>query len=181
MLDAGHGGIDTGTSSAMGLHEKDLVLDVVKRVRKALQSRGAYTVDLTRDDDTYIPLGQRVRVARNYSADLFVSIHADSNPSSSVYGASVYTLSDSGSDKEAAALAQKENQSDIIAGVDLSNEDSPVASILIDLTQRDTMNRRHVSPKRPSRSCGRQRTFCRASLIAPPPSPSSRRPMFPPC
>jgi N-acetylmuramoyl-L-alanine amidase len=141
VLDAGHGGIDTGTSSADGLHEKDLVLDVVQRVKKALQARGRYKVYLTRDDDTYIPLGQRVRIARSYDADLFVSIHADSNPNPSVYGASVYTLSEAGSDKEAAALAAKENQSDIIAGVDLSNEDTPVASILIDLAQRDTMNR----------------------------------------
>jgi N-acetylmuramoyl-L-alanine amidase len=141
VLDAGHGGIDNGTSSSGGMHEKDLVLDMVKRVRKDLQSRGSYKVYLTRDDDTYIPLGQRVRIARSYDADLFVSIHADSNPTPSVYGASVYTLSESGSDKEAAALAAKENQSDIIAGVDLSNEDTPVASILIDLAQRDTMNR----------------------------------------
>lgn len=141
VLDAGHGGIDAGTSSTQGLLEKDLVLDMVKRVRTALQDRGIYKVYLTRDDDTYIPLGQRVRIARSYSADLFVSIHADSNPNPSVYGASVYTLSEEGSDKEAAALAAKENQSDIIAGVDLSNEDTPVASILIDLAQRDTMNR----------------------------------------
>jgi len=141
VLDAGHGGIDTGTTSGDGMHEKDLVLDMVKRVKKALQSRGLYKVYLTRDDDTYIPLGQRVRIARSYDADLFVSIHADSNPNKSVYGASVYTLSEAGSDKEAAALAAKENQSDIIAGVDLSNEDTPVASILIDLAQRDTMNR----------------------------------------
>ena len=141
VLDAGHGGIDTGTSGVTGLHEKDLVLDMVKRIRKSLQARGTYKVYLTRDDDTYIPLGQRVRIARSYDADLFVSIHADSNPTPSVYGASVYTLSESGSDKEAAALAAKENQSDVIAGVDLSNQDVPVASILIDLAQRDTMNR----------------------------------------
>jgi N-acetylmuramoyl-L-alanine amidase len=141
VLDAGHGGIDNGTSSAGGMHEKDLVLNVVKRVRAALKERGRYKVYLTRDDDTYIPLRQRVSIARSYDADLFVSIHADSNPHPSVYGASVYTLSESGSDKEAAALAAKENQSDIIAGVDLSNEDTPVASILIDLAQRDTMNR----------------------------------------
>ncbi|HTO41203.1 MAG TPA: N-acetylmuramoyl-L-alanine amidase [Rhizomicrobium sp.] len=141
VLDAGHGGIDTGTSGVTGLDEKDLVLDMAKRVRKVLQGYGAYSVYLTRDDDTYIPLRQRVRIARNSAADLFVSIHADSNPQPSVYGASVYTLSESGSDKEAAALAAKENQSDIIAGVDLSEQDTPVASILIDLAQRDTLNR----------------------------------------
>jgi N-acetylmuramoyl-L-alanine amidase len=141
VVDAGHGGIDSGTSGINGLQEKDLVLDMALRLRKALQRRGNYTVYLTRDDDTYIPLGQRVKIARTDHADLFISLHADSNPSPSVSGASVYTLSERGSDKEAAALAQKENQSDIIAGVDLSQEDAPVASILIDLAQRDTMNR----------------------------------------
>jgi N-acetylmuramoyl-L-alanine amidase len=82
-----------------------------------------------------------VNISRAHGADLFISLHADSNPDASVNGASIYTLSASGSDKEAAALARKENQSDIIAGVDLSGENSPVASILIDLAQRDTMNR----------------------------------------
>ncbi len=140
VLDAGHGGIDPGTHGVTGLQEKDLVLDMTKRIRTALQRRGTYNVFLTRGDDTYIPLRQRVNVARNFKADLFISVHADSNPDSSVSGASVYTLSEDGSDKEAAALARKENQSDIIAGVDLSHQDSPVASILIDLAQRDTMN-----------------------------------------
>jgi N-acetylmuramoyl-L-alanine amidase len=111
------------------------------RLRKALQRRGNYTVYLTRDTDIYIPLRERVNIARGYDADLFISLHADSNPDPSVQGLSVYTLSESGSDKEAAALANKENQSDIIAGVDLSGDNSPVASILIDLAQRETMNR----------------------------------------
>ena len=96
---------------------------------------------LTRETDVYIPLRERVNIARGFDADLFVSLHADSNPDASVSGASVYTLSESGSDKEAAALARKENQSDVIAGVDLAGQSSPVASILIDLAQRDTMNR----------------------------------------
>jgi N-acetylmuramoyl-L-alanine amidase len=141
VVDAGHGGIDSGTNGINGLQEKDLVLAMALRLRKALQRRGNYTGYLTRDDDAYIPLGQRVKIARSDHADLFISLHADSNPNPSVSGASVYTLSERGSDKEAAALAQKENQSDIIAGVDLSQEDAPVASILIDLAQRDTMNR----------------------------------------
>src|SRR5580692_11591036 len=141
VLDAGHGGIDSGTTSVTGLQEKDLVLDEVKRVRDALLKRGTYEVHLTRDTDIYIPLRGRVDIGRSYKADLFVSLHADSNPDPSVFGASVYTLSEDGSDKEAAALAKKENQSDVIAGVDLSGEDDSVSSILIDLAQRDTMNR----------------------------------------
>ncbi|HTW35049.1 MAG TPA: N-acetylmuramoyl-L-alanine amidase [Rhizomicrobium sp.] len=140
VIDAGHGGIDSGTIGVDGLLEKNLVLDEALRLKKILQKRG-YVVHLTRDTDIYIPLRERVNIARGYQADLFISLHADSNPDASVSGASVYTLSESGSDKEAAALARKENQSDVIAGVDLSGENSPVASILIDLAQRDTMNR----------------------------------------
>jgi N-acetylmuramoyl-L-alanine amidase len=140
VVDAGHGGIDSGTTGVDGTMEKDLVLDEALRLRNVLQRRG-YVVHLTRETDVYIPLRERVNIARGFDADLFISLHADSNPDSSVSGASVYTLSESGSDKEAAALARKENQSDIIAGVDLSGQSSPVASILIDLAQRDTMNR----------------------------------------
>jgi N-acetylmuramoyl-L-alanine amidase len=96
---------------------------------------------MTRDSDVFIPLRERVNIGRGRHADLFVSLHADSNPDSDVSGLSVYTLSESGSDKEAAALARKENQSDIIAGVDLGGENSAVAPILLDLEQRDTMNK----------------------------------------
>lgn len=140
VVDAGHGGIDSGTHAGNGLLEKDLVLDEALHLRDALSRRG-YLVHLTRDTDTYIPLRERVNIARGYHADLFISIHADSNPDTSVTGASVYTLSESGSDKEAAALARKENQSDVIAGVDLAGQDNSVSHILIDLAQRDTMNR----------------------------------------
>ncbi|MGD0190368.1 MAG: N-acetylmuramoyl-L-alanine amidase [Rhizomicrobium sp.] len=140
VLDAGHGGIDSGTTGVDGTMEKDLVLDEALRLRNVLSKRG-YIVHVTRDSDVYIPLRERVNIARGFGADLFISLHADSNPDASVSGASVYTLSESGSDKEAAALARKENQSDVIAGVDLSGESSPVASILIGLAQRDTMNR----------------------------------------
>jgi N-acetylmuramoyl-L-alanine amidase len=96
---------------------------------------------MTRDSDVFIPLRQRVNMTRSWRADLFISIHADSIHDPSVEGLSIYTLSDKGSDKEAAALAAKENQSDVIAGVDLSGDNSAVAPILIDLAQRDTMNK----------------------------------------
>lgn len=139
VLDAGHGGVDSGAKGVTGLQEKDLVLDEVLRTAKALTREG-YKVLTTRSSDVYIPLRERIAIARSDHADLFISLHADSNPDSSVHGASVYTLSESGSDKEAAALARKENQSDVIAGVDLTGEDTPVASILIDLAQRDTIN-----------------------------------------
>jgi N-acetylmuramoyl-L-alanine amidase len=122
------------------MREKDLVLDEAKRLAGVLEKRG-YAVHLTRDKDTYIPLDGRVNSARDVHADLFISLHADSNPNPDVFGASVYTLSEAGSDREAAELARKENQSDIVAGVDLSGQSSPVASILIGLAQRDTINR----------------------------------------
>jgi N-acetylmuramoyl-L-alanine amidase len=140
IIDPGHGGLDSGTSGINGLMEKDLVLDEGLRLARTLQKRG-YTVHMTRDSDVFIPLRERVNIARSYHADLFISLHADSNPDASVTGLSVYTLSDSGSDKEAAALARKENQSDVIAGVDLGGENSSVAPILLDLAQRDTINK----------------------------------------
>jgi N-acetylmuramoyl-L-alanine amidase len=143
LVDPGHGGIDSGTVGVDGLKEKDLVLDEGKRLAAILQKRG-YIVHLTRDSDVYIPLMQRVDIARGYDADLFISLHADSNPDPSVTGASVYTLSEKGSDREAALLAKKENQSDVIAGVDLTGESNDVSHILIDLAQRQTMNRSDV-------------------------------------
>jgi N-acetylmuramoyl-L-alanine amidase len=140
VLDPGHGGVDAGTTGVDGTKEKDIVLDEAQRLAKVLEKRG-YVVYLTRDSDVYIPLRERVSIARGYRADLFISLHADSNPDARVAGASVYTLSETGSDKEAAALAQKENHSDVIAGVDLTGQDDTVSHILIDLAQRDTINR----------------------------------------
>jgi N-acetylmuramoyl-L-alanine amidase len=96
---------------------------------------------MTRDNDSFIPLRQRVSIGRSHKADLFIALHADSNPDPLVTGTSIYTLSDGRSDREAAALARRENQSDIIAGVDLSGENNPVAPILINLAQRDTINK----------------------------------------
>jgi N-acetylmuramoyl-L-alanine amidase len=140
IIDPGHGGLDSGTIGVDGTMEKDVVLAEGLRLRKALQVHG-YTVHMTRDTDVFIPLRERVNIARSWHADLFISIHADSIHDPSVQGLSVYTLSERGSDKEAAALAAKENQSDVIAGVDLSGDNSAVAPILIDLAQRDTMNK----------------------------------------
>ncbi len=140
VIDPGHGGLDSGTSGVNGLLEKDLVLAEGLRLAKVLKARG-YTVYMTRNNDTFIPLRQRVATARADNADLLISLHADSNPNPEVTGLSIYTLSDGRSDREAAALARRENQSDIIAGVDLSGDNNPVAPILIDLAQRDTINK----------------------------------------
>jgi len=140
VLDPGHGGIDSGTVGVDGTMEKDIVLAEGLVLRKRLEARG-YEVHMTRDTDVFIPLGERVQMAHAWHADLFISLHADSIHDPDVDGLSMYTLSEKGSDKEAAALAAKENQSDIIAGVDLSGDNSAVAPILIDLAQRYTMNK----------------------------------------
>jgi N-acetylmuramoyl-L-alanine amidase len=136
ILDPGHGGIDPGTHGQSGILEKSLVLSVARALRKSLEATGRYRVQLTRDSDVFIPLRERVNIARAAHGDLFVSLHADSNDRREIRGASVYTLSEAASDREAATLAEKENMSDVIAGVDLSGENNPVASILIDLAQR---------------------------------------------
>ena len=141
MLDPGHGGIDTGTRSADGTVEKDVVLAFARVLGGKLLATGRYRVVYTRTDDSYVALGDRVQIARNQHAGLFVSIHINSFPGSSVRGAIVYTVSDAASDKMAAALADSENQSDALAGIDVAAKDSDqVKDILLDLTQRETRN-----------------------------------------
>lgn len=140
VIDPGHGGVDPGATGIDGTHEKDLVLALGKSLRDALERTGKYVVVMSRDSDIFLSLKARVAVGRRARADLFISLHADSAPGSLVRGASVYTLSERASDKEAEALAKSENQSDIIAGVDLTNEADVVTSILIDLAQRETKN-----------------------------------------
>jgi N-acetylmuramoyl-L-alanine amidase len=140
VLDPGHGGLDSGTVGVNGLMEKDLALAEGLKLRRELQARG-YTVFMTRDSDTFIPLRQRVAIGRADRADLFIALHADSNPDPATTGTSIYTLNDGRSDREASALARRENQSDVIAGVDLSGDNNPVAPILINLAQRDTRNK----------------------------------------
>jgi N-acetylmuramoyl-L-alanine amidase len=140
VLDPGHGGIDTGTVAGTGEMEKDIVLDFAKRLRDRVDKFGKYRVLMTRTDDTYVPLDERVRIARKAGASLFVSIHADSLPRNEgdAQGATVYTLSNKASDAQAAQLAEKENGADVIAGVNLKAEPNDVAGILIDLAQRET-------------------------------------------
>jgi len=140
VLDPGHGGIDNGTKAPSGELEKDIVLDFAKRLRERIENGGKYRVLMTRTDDTFVPLAERVHAARTAGAALFVSLHADwlSHGEGDAQGATVYTLSDTASDSEAARLAEKENRADVIAGVDLKTEPGDVADILIDLAQRET-------------------------------------------
>jgi N-acetylmuramoyl-L-alanine amidase len=139
VIDPGHGGIDNGTQ-ARGESEKNLVLGFGLALRDRIEKSGKYRVVMTRTDDTFIPLADRVRVARNQSAALFVSIHADALPrrEGDAQGATIYTLSDRASDAEAERLAEAENKADAIGGVNLTEEPTEVADILIDLAQRET-------------------------------------------
>ncbi|QQO11928.1 N-acetylmuramoyl-L-alanine amidase [Bradyrhizobium diazoefficiens] len=139
VIDPGHGGIDNGTQSG-GESEKNLVLAFGLALRDKLEKAGKYRVVMTRDDDTFIPLNDRTKIARNLKAALFVSIHADALPKAEgdAQGATIYTLSDKASDAEAQRLADAENRADAIAGFNLAEEPTDVADILIDLTQRET-------------------------------------------
>jgi N-acetylmuramoyl-L-alanine amidase len=141
VIDAGHGGHDPGTiSTVTGQREKDVTLAIAKRIRDELIASGRVRVALTREDDRFYVLRERSAIARNIAADLFISIHADAAASPDAKGATLYTLSEVASDREAAALAARENKADIVKGVNLGGENSDVASILIDLAQRETMN-----------------------------------------
>jgi N-acetylmuramoyl-L-alanine amidase len=139
VIDPGHGGIDPGAIGST-INEKQLTLAVAKALKKELEDTGKFRVLLTRSRDVYIPLRERFGLAREKGAELFISLHADSHNNPLTRGASVYTLSEKASDSESAALAAKENKSDIIAGVDLTKQSNVVSNILIDLAQRDTKN-----------------------------------------
>lgn len=144
VLDPGHGGVDPGTSSATGITEKEVVLTFARTLKAKLDATGRYEVYLTRTDDTFLPLRERVEIAQKRGAGLFLSIHADYFPKQidKATGATVYTLSEEASDEEARALAAKENFSDALAGIELpSDSDEALANILIDLAQRETQNR----------------------------------------
>lgn len=140
VLDPGHGGADPGAISPSGTYEKHITLSAAREFRQMLERTGRYRVALARERDTLIPLRDRVVFAREAGADLFISLHADFIQTPAIRGLSVYTLSEKASDREAAELADSENKADLIAGVDLSKETPEVSNILIDLTQRETMN-----------------------------------------
>jgi N-acetylmuramoyl-L-alanine amidase len=139
VIDPGHGGDDNGTQSGTEV-EKNVVLGFGLALRDRLEKSGKYRVVMTRTDDTFIALGDRVQVARIQAAALFVSIHADSLPKGEgdAQGATIYTLSDHATDAQAASLAESENRADAIGGVSLTDEPADVADILIDLVQRET-------------------------------------------
>ena len=138
VIDPGHGGIDPGAVGRNSIKEKDVVLAVGAKLRDALEKTGLFEVIMTRDSDKFLSLPDRVAVARDGSADLLIALHADTVRGPAASGATIYTLSDTASDAEAEALAEKENRADIIHGIDLGAESEEVADILIDLVQRES-------------------------------------------
>ena len=139
-LDPGHGGMDPGALGVSGTQEKGVVIRVALTLKAQLETGGRYKVMLTRSGDSYVPLRERVARAEDAKADLFLSIHADSHPDSYVRGASVYTLSEEASDREAEALAQRENRDGPLAGFKLGAQPTPIAQTLVAMAQRGTGN-----------------------------------------
>lgn len=141
VIDAGHGGKDPGTIGDFARSkEKNVTLAYAKELKRYLDETGKYNAFLTRDSDYFIPLQQRVEKSRKLKADLFISLHADSSSNDETSGLSIYTLSEKSSDKQAEILAQKENKSDIIGGVNFSGTSGEIMNTLINLSQRSSMN-----------------------------------------
>ena len=140
-LDPGHGGRDPGALGIRGTQEKAVVMAIARELQKELLAGGRYRVLLTRGTDTYVALRERVARAQAAKADLFLSLHADSHPDADVRGASVYTLSEEASDREAAALAARENRVDAaVSGLRLGDQSEVVARTLVAMSQRSTVN-----------------------------------------
>lgn len=138
VIDPGHGGIDGGAEGLNGTVEKSITLAFALELRAKLAESGKYDVYMTREKDDFLRLDERVRIARQHEADLFISIHADTIRLKGIRGATVYTVSDRASDAEAQALADRENLSDQLAGIKIEDENQEVADILIELIKRET-------------------------------------------
>jgi len=138
-IDAGHGGIDNGAiASETKTPEKDITLAFAKALQRRLAREPGIFAFLTREGDEFLSLSERVTIARQHHANLFVSLHADKLRQDNIRGATVYTISDKASDKMAAELAERENLADAIGGVDLAAEPAEVTDILLDFTRRET-------------------------------------------
>jgi N-acetylmuramoyl-L-alanine amidase len=138
VIDPGHGGKDPGTTGLHSTREKQITLEIAKALRTAFLRTGRYRVALTREDDRFILLPERVNIARRLKADAFISLHADSNPNKTARGFSIYTVSEEASDAETAALAERENAVDDLSGLNMKDVDKDVADILLDLATRET-------------------------------------------
>ncbi|MEM7598306.1 MAG: N-acetylmuramoyl-L-alanine amidase [Pseudomonadota bacterium] len=140
VLDPGHGGVDPGAERG-GTNEKELMLRFARELREALIRAGGFNVALTRSEDVFVSLDRRVAIAHDLGADVFISLHADALTNGRAHGATVYTLSDTASDEASAALAERHDRTQILAGIDLSEQDDVVADVLIDLARTETQPR----------------------------------------
>ncbi len=158
VIDAGHGGKDPGSSGA-NTAEKDVTLAAAKALKAKLEKSGRYTVVMTRQSDTFVPLESRVQIARRADADLFISLHADSGPDAATRGASVYTLSEKGTERVARVL----EKDDWLMKANLPGRDRAVSQILLDLSQRATKNRSAAFAETLLQSVGEETTLLRRS------------------
>lgn len=161
VIDPGHGGVDPGAVGVSGSYEKNLTLAYGKALKAALEATGRYRVVMTRERDVFLKLRERIRLAQEAEGELFISLHANVHSSGNIRGASIYTLSETASDKEAAALAAAENAADALAGVNLTDQTGDVRNILIDLAQRETMNLSKKFANDLVREVGRETTLLR--------------------
>jgi len=139
-IDAGHGGQDPGARGPSGTREKDVTLQIARKLAQQVNATPGLKAYLTRDTDTFIPLTRRYQMAREHKADLFVSIHADAFTKPSANGSSVFVLSQRGASSQAAKwLARQENAADLVGGVKLQDKEDVLASVLLDLSQSATM------------------------------------------
>ncbi len=145
VIDPGHGGVDGGASTSNGIREKDIVLDFAKELQSLLVASGAFEVALTRSDDSFLRLEERVDLARLNKADLFISIHADSFLQSEVNGTSIYTRDEEATDVLDKVLASSENMSDIVAGFSPPNMDKHAVSVLVDLMRREMRKKSYIA------------------------------------
>lgn len=148
-IDAGHGGQDPGASGYKGTREKDVVLAIARALARRVDAEPGMKAYLTREDDRFIPLRERIKLARNARADIFVSVHADSIRNRDVSGSSVYVLSDKGASSEAARwLAEQENAADLKGGVSLGDKNDQLASVLMDVSQTASIGSSMVAAER---------------------------------
>lgn len=147
VIDPGHGGADGGANSPNGTKEKDIVLAFAKELQRLLVSADRFDVALTRDGDTFLKLDERVDIARRNSADLFVSIHADSFDDPTIRGASIYTRDERATDVLDKVLADNENKADIVHGFALPNSSSQVVDVLVDLMRREMRRQSYIAAR----------------------------------
>ncbi len=145
VIDPGHGGIDGGAEAPSGIKEKDIVLDFALELQKLLVATDRFDVALTREDDTFLRLEERVSLARANKADLFISIHADSFQEPTARGASVYTRDERATDVLDKVLAEQENKADLVAGFAVPDGEPEVVNILVDLMRRETRRQSYLA------------------------------------